>query len=107
MQVDVICGTSTGGLLALMLADGYSPQQIKNIYWYHLVQGNSRCNIGHASSCAAAATQRTTADARALARVRTRYLWAASRASPLASGPNRWNAMTTANKDYTQSSIAC
>ena len=37
-EVDVICGTSTGGLLALMLADGYSPQQIKNIYWYHLVQ---------------------------------------------------------------------
>jgi patatin-like phospholipase/acyl hydrolase len=33
-EVDVICGTSTGGLLALMLADGYSPQQIKNIYWY-------------------------------------------------------------------------
>ena len=37
-EVDVICGTSTGGLLALMLADGYTPQQIKNIYWYHLAQ---------------------------------------------------------------------
>jgi hypothetical protein len=29
---------AAGGLLALMLADGYTPQQIKNIYWYHLVQ---------------------------------------------------------------------
>jgi len=28
-----------------MLADGYTPQQIKNIYWYHLEKGGMRASV--------------------------------------------------------------
>ncbi len=33
-NVDLIAGTSTGGLMALMLAAGYAPEECENIYKY-------------------------------------------------------------------------
>ena len=35
-QADIVCGTSTGGLIALLTAAGYSPEHSKLLYWHHL-----------------------------------------------------------------------
>jgi len=35
-EVDVICGTSTGGLIALLLGLGYTAEEVTCIYQYHL-----------------------------------------------------------------------